>query len=91
MRSYPLPYGNPIHITDSEIIKQKLNDGENGFICFYLKKKGSAIKNNQIPFIPDYDGEIKLILKGRLLLHTRLFDIFKKKYKNTSGIHYTEF
>jgi hypothetical protein len=52
MREYPLPYGNPGHLTNSELIEQALQENKQGIVSFYLKHD-AKIKNNQIPFIPN--------------------------------------
>ncbi|MEG7978374.1 MAG: DNA polymerase [Mollicutes bacterium UO1] len=90
MRKYPLPYGEPTHIKEPEEISKQLKEGKSGFIRFYLKN-GARIKNNQIPFIPDFNSQIKSEIKGRMLLHTRLFDTFCKQYKIIKPIIYTDF
>jgi hypothetical protein len=89
MRDYPLPYGESIHIKDSQLIEQKLKEGANGFVRFYLRLP-ATIKNKQIPFIPNYDANIKSSFKGRLLLYTRLFHTFQKQYKIKGKIYYTD-
>jgi hypothetical protein len=90
MRNYPLPYGELWHIKDPDLIIKELQAKKNGFVRFYLKH-GAKIKNNQIPFIPDFNNEYKTHIKGRLLLHTRLFKAFKKQYKIIGKILYTDF
>jgi hypothetical protein len=90
MREYPLPYGEPTHLKDPKEIVQQLKAGKSGFVRFYLKN-GARIKNQQIPFIPDYHNEIKPELQGRMLLHTRLFQTFKKQYQIIKPIIYTDF
>ena len=90
MRDYPLPYGNPEHLTNSNLIEQALQEGKTGFIGFYLTNY-AIIKNNQIPFLPNSKGEINFQLKGRLLLHSRLFNTFCKKYKLRGKIIYNDF
>lgn len=90
MREYPLPYGEPTHLKDPKEIAKQLKEGKSGFVRFYLKN-GARIKNNQIPFIPDFNSQIKSEIKGRMLLHTRLFDTFCKQYKIIKPIIYTDF
>ncbi|KLL03568.1 MAG: hypothetical protein MRECE_13c039 [Mycoplasmataceae bacterium CE_OT135] len=90
MRDYPLPWGEPQHITDPELIEQNLQQGKEGFIRFLLKAP-AQIKNNQIPFVPDFNNNIKSKIKGRLLLSTKLFKTFKKQYKIPGKIYYTDF
>jgi len=90
MRDYPLPGGEPELITDPEIIEQKLKEGKEGFVRFLLKTP-AQIKNNQIPFIPDFNNNIKPQIKGRFLLSTKLFKTFKNQYKIPGKIYYTDF
>lgn len=92
MRDYPLPCGEPEHVNDPELIKQKLKAGEEGFIRFLLKSP-AQIKKNQIPFLPNYDNEIKKTVKGGWFLYTKLFRVFYKQYKllGKQIIIYTDF
>lgn len=90
MRSYPLPYGQTTHITDSQLIEQKLKEKQEGFVSLYLNNY-VKIKNQQIPFVPNLRNQIKSQFKGRLLLHTRLLRAFCKQYKLPSKIVYSGF
>jgi len=90
MQNYSLPYGESQHITDCKLIENKLQAGFSGFVRFFVKHE-AKIKNNQIPFIPDFNNDIQSKIKGRLLLHTRLFKVFKKQYKIIGKIIYTDF
>jgi hypothetical protein len=90
MREYALPYNKSIHITDPQIIEQKLKEKQDGIVSFYLNNY-VEIKNQQIPFVPDSQNAIKSEFKGRLILHTKLFKAFVKQYKLRGKIIYNDF
>jgi hypothetical protein len=90
MRDYLLPKGVPEHLTDVILIERRLKEGANGFIRFLLKTS-AQIKNQQIPFLPNYYSEIKEKTKGGFFLYTRLFATFKKQYKIRGKIIFTDF
>lgn len=93
LRNYPLPCGKPEHLRDILLIEQALKENKTGFIKFYLEEGYAKIKKKQISFIPDVDGVYKAVIKPykRLLLHTKLFRYFLKKYKITGKIIFTDF
>ncbi|CAG8722178.1 5870_t:CDS:2, partial [Racocetra fulgida] len=77
MRDYPLPCGIPELVTDPQVIGQKLKEGKEGFVNFFLTRM-ATIKNNQIPFIPNSENQIKSPIGGRFLLHTHYCEELKK-------------
>ncbi|CAG8756371.1 10651_t:CDS:2, partial [Cetraspora pellucida] len=81
MRDYPLPCGSPELITDPQVIGQKLKEGKEGFVNFFLTRM-ATIKNNQIPFIPNSENQIKSPIGGRFLLHTHYCEELKKTDEN---------
>ncbi|MEG7979151.1 MAG: hypothetical protein NY202_04600 [Mollicutes bacterium UO1] len=90
MRDYPLPCGNEQHLTDPLLIEKELKGGSEGFVRFYLRQT-ATIKNNQIPFLPNYHNEIKPNLRGCFLLYSKLFRVFQKQYKIRGKLIYTDF
>jgi hypothetical protein len=90
MQDYPLPCGQEKHLTDPLLIEQKLRDGQEGFIRFYLRQT-ATIKNNQIPFLPNYHNEINPNVRGCFVLYSKLFLTFKKQYQIRGKIIYTDF
>lgn len=81
MHDHPLPCGEPEHITNPELIAQKIKEGKEGFVRFLLKNP-AKIKNQQIPFLPDYSSGVKKVVKGGWFLYTKLFRVFRKQYKS---------
>lgn len=90
MKDYPLPCGKPELITGSRLIQQKLREGQEGFISIVLNFP-ARIKEGQIPFVPNYHGNIQSTTKGQFFLFTRLLKQFLKRYKIRGEIYYKSF
>jgi hypothetical protein len=91
MRNYPLPCGEPEHLTDSKLIEQKLKEGQEGFVGFYAHQD-AVIKNNQIPFLPSgEDGRVTKKFRPWHFLHTRLLKDFQHQYGKKGKLFYKNF